>query len=100
MDAQQFLQLQGTIADSIEKNVNGKIKLMDIRLTDYIREDNEYKERLTKETDAWRKGADEKLAIVASVQGFGKVSSYILGVIITVGGATAFIMSLLNWLKK
>lgn len=100
MTPEQFQALQNTVAESIEKNVNGKIRRLDEKIDTYIREDNEYKERITKETDEWRKGADDKLAIVGSVQGFGRVAGYILGMIIVLGGSTAVIIKFLDWIRK
>jgi glutamate dehydrogenase/leucine dehydrogenase len=100
MSPEQLAELKLTVAESIEKNVNGKIRRLDEKIDMYIREDNEYKERMTRETGEWRKGADDKLAVVASVQGFGKVAGYLLAIIITLGGATAVVVSFINWLKN
>ena len=100
MTPEQLRELQQTIADSIEKNVNGKIRALDAKVDNYIKTDLDHKERDREETNEWRKGADDKLAIVGSVQGFGKVTAYILGMITVVGGATLFIVKLLEWIRK
>lgn len=95
-------KLESTIAASIEKNVNGKIRKLDEKIDVYINEDNKYKERITKETDDWRKGADDKLKIVSDIQAFGSVGSKILGFIIMLGaasGAWFSVVKLVDWVK-
>lgn len=95
-------KLENTIAASIEKNVNGKIRKLDEKIDVYINEDNKYKERITKETDDWRKGADDKLKIVSDIQAFGNVGSKILGFIIMLGaasGAWFSVVKLVDWIK-
>ena len=95
-------KLESTIAASIEKNVNGKIRKLDEKIDVYINEDNQYKERITKETYDWRKGADDKLKIVSDIQAFGNVGSKILGFIIMLGaasGAWFSVVKLVDWIK-
>ena len=97
MSPEQLQALQNTVAESIEKHVNGKIRAIDVKLDTYIREDTEYKQRVEKDTEAWRLNADSKLEFVSNMQGFGKVSMYVGGLILTVGGAVALI---LKWFKN
>lgn len=96
MTPEQLRALQETVAESIEKNVNGKIRRLDEKIDNYIREDNEYKERMTIETAEWRKNADEKLQLVGNIQGFGKVLMYFLGFCATLGGVIALVMAWIN----
>lgn len=97
MDSNQFRELQNTIAESIEKNVNGKIRALDAKVDNYIKIDLEHKEYERAETTEWRKGADEKLQFVVDLQGFGKVTKYVMGFIVSLGGAVAII---LGWLHN
>lgn len=97
MDSNQFRELQNTIAESIEKNVNGKIRALDAKVDNYIKQDLDHKETERVETNEWRKGADEKLQFVVDLQGFGKVTKYVMGFIISIGGAVAII---LGWLHN
>lgn len=96
MSPEQFQQLQNTVAESIEKNVNGKIRALDFKIDTYIREDNEYKERMKEETEEWRTSADDKLQLIGNIQGFGKVVLYVMAFIIAVGGAVAVIIKYLH----
>jgi len=92
MDSNQFRELQNTIAESIEKNVNGKIRNLTQKVDDYIKTDLEHKETERAETNEWRKGADEKLQFVVDLQGFGKVTKYVMGFIISIGGTIAILV--------
>jgi hypothetical protein len=103
MSPEQFQQLQNTVSESIEKNVNGKIRALDFKMETYIREDNEYKarmeeekERMAEETRIWREKADENLEAVANVRSFGKVGMYFIGVIASIGGAVLLIINLIK----
>lgn len=93
MTPEQLRALQETVAESIEKNVNGKIRRLDEKIDNYIREDNEHKERMILETAEWRKSADEKLQLVSNIQGFGKVLMYFLGFCATLGGVIAMVVT-------
>lgn len=99
MTPEQFEQINRTIADSIEKNVNGKIRAIDSKIDTYIREDLAYNKQVGEDTREWRKGADDKLSIVASVQGFGKVMGYLIVTMIGIGGAVAVFMGLVKWIR-
>lgn len=99
MTPEQLQALQGTIAESIEKNVNGKIRMLDAKIDTYIREDNEYKTRITNETNEWRKGADDKLAIVGSVQGFWKVMLFIGSFLAVFGGIWFSVLQALKFIR-
>ena len=96
MTSEQIEQIKNSIKETIILTVNGKIdklnssqETINVKIDTYIREDLEYKERMTKETEVWRASADSKLEFVSNVQGFGRVSLYVGGFILTVGGAIA-----------
>lgn len=92
MDSNQFRELQNTIAESIEKNVNGKIRRLDEKMDNYIKADLDHKETERIETNEWRKNTDEKLQFVVDLQGFGKVTKYVMGFIISIGGTIAILV--------
>tara|TARA_R110000868_G_scaffold114344_1_gene306415 strand:+ start:159 stop:452 length:294 start_codon:yes stop_codon:yes gene_type:complete len=96
MTPEQFQQLQNTVAESIEKNVNGKIRALDFKIDTYIREDTEYKERSEKSSEEWRTQADDKLQLVSDIQGFSKIMFKVIGFIVGIGGAVAVIIKYLH----
>lgn len=52
-----------------------------------------------KEDVAWKEAADKKLEVVGSVQGFGKVSLYILGFLAALGAGVTLIYKLIQWVR-
>lgn len=86
MTKEQLQALQNTVAESIEKTVNGKIRALDFKIDTYIREDLEYKERTEKDTTEWRIMAEENLKAVADFRSFGKVGMRMVAVIASIGG--------------
>jgi hypothetical protein len=97
MTPEQFHALQQTVAESIEKNVNGKIRALDVKIDTYIREDLEYNKRMAEDTTEWRAMAEENLKAVADVRSFGKVGMRLLAVVAAIGSAWVIIN---NWITK
>lgn len=86
MDADQIKEIQKTIAISIEKHVNGKIKSLDKKFGEYVNKDEE-----------WKKRAEPVIQMGQNIQGFGRVSLYFLGFISAVGGV---ILLLVKFFKE
>ena len=78
-------KLEIKIEESINKNVNGKIIKLTDKVDNYIISDNEWKER-----------AEPVITMGTNVQGFGKVSLYILGFFASVAGAIFAIMHFIS----
>lgn len=92
-DIQRLLNKE--IAKGVELHVNGKIRAIDTKLENYIMSDNEYKERVAKESSEWREKVDSKLEVVTNLQGFGRVAMYIMGFIGAVGVTIGVILKYL-----
>lgn len=93
-DIQRILNKE--IAKAIELNVNGKIRAIDTKFDTYVREDNEYKENKKETDDIWRKGVDDKLEIVTNLQGFGRVSLYVMGFVALLGTVVGLVFKFLK----
>jgi len=79
-------KLENHIEVSINKNVNGKLDKMNAKIDNYIFDDNE-----------WKQKAEPVIMMGRNVQGFGKVSLYIVGFVAAVAGA---FISLANLFKN
>ena len=73
------------IKKAVQETVNGQINNLSRKLDDYIVDDTE-----------WKKRAESVILMGENVQGFGKVSLYIVGFIASVGGAVMIILNLLK----
>ena len=78
-------RMEPTIENSIKIHVNGKIDRLHSKLDNYIADDTE-----------WKKQAEPVIKMGESVQGFGKVSLYMLGFIASATGAIVTITKLIN----
>ncbi len=87
MTPDQFDQLQHTISTQIEisvrATVNGKIDNLNKKVDDYIKSDNEWKDR-----------AQPTIELGTNVRGFGKVLAYLIGTAAAVGGLIVLLESL------
>lgn len=83
MDEETLNKIEKAIAASIEKTVNGKINLLTKEFREYVTQD-----------EAWKDKAAPVLKMGESVQGFGKVSLYLLGFISALGGAILLLLNL------
>lgn len=83
MTDDQLVKLQKTVADSIEKNVNGKIRLLDLKLDSYIQDDLE-----------WKKSAQPALDTVNDARSFGRVFMKFVGVVAAIGGVYLMVVSI------
>ena len=92
MDKEQIKLIEKTIENSIEKTVNGKIRI----LTEEFREHKTVVNQYIKDDTEWKGKAEPVIQMGENVQGFGKVSLYILGFIASVAGAIAVIINLLR----
>lgn len=69
-------KIEPAVEKSIEKYVNGKIRVMDGKLDAYIVSDNE-----------WKALAQPVVDLGKNLQGFGKVALYTIGFVASVMGA-------------
>lgn len=79
-------KIDSHIEESINRNVNGKINLLTQKVDNYVKQDNE-----------WKIKAEPVIQMGQQVQGFGKVSLYIVGFVASVGGA---VLLIINMFKK
>ncbi len=79
MTPEQFEKLQNLISKQVETavkaTVNGKIDDLNRKVDEYIKSDNEWKER-----------AQPTIELGANVRGFGKVLAYLIGTVAAIGG--------------
>ena len=84
MTPEQFEKLQTLITEQIgvavKITVNGKIDNLNKKVDDYIKSDNEWKER-----------AQPTIELGTNVRGFGKVFAYLIGTVAAVGGLIALL---------
>ena len=73
------------IKNLIRETVNGKIDNLHNKIDAYIESDNE-----------WKNKAEPVLQMGKNVQGFGKVSLYIVGFVASVAGAILVVINLLK----
>lgn len=93
MNSDQIQEIKKTIVDTIEKSVNGKI----IKLTKDFEKHQEIVNQYIIDDNEWKAKAEPVITMGKNVQGFGKVSLYIVGFVASVAGA---IMLLLNLFRK
>lgn len=104
MNPKQFTELQNTIIQSIDKNidtsvekyVNGKIRRLDEKIDDYIKSDIEHRNEYKRETLEWRERIEKKVEPLDNLTGFSKTSLYLLGFLGSVGGIVLIALKLLH----
>jgi len=69
-------RVDNSIGVAVEKHVNGKIRNLTAIVSDHIEHDKE-----------WKNKADEKLEVITNIKGFGKVTAYIMGVVLAIATA-------------
>ena len=84
-------KIEPAVEKSIEKYVNGKIRNMDKKLDDYIKDDNAYK---VKDME-WKKLANPAVELGNNTRVFGKVGMYLVGVVGAIGGIFLMIKNFL-----
>lgn len=85
MTADDIEQIKKEIQSTIKVVVNGKIDKIDQKLEEYIKSDNE-----------WKAAAQPVIDMGRNVQGFGRVSLYIVGFVAAVSGAILYILQLVK----
>lgn len=104
MNPKQFAELQKTITQSIDENidssvekyVNGKIHRLDEKIDAYIENDIAHREDYKKETLEWRQKIEKKVEPLDNLTGFSKTSLYLLGFLGSVGGIVLIALKLLH----
>ena len=76
-------RIEPAVEKSIEKYVNGKIRSLDKKIDDYIISDLKWKEVIT-----------PQIQMVQNLQGFGKVSMYVIGFLSAILGLVLLIINL------
>ena len=89
MNAEELIKIQEAVGVAIEKHVNGKIRVMDARLTEYIKDDLEWKEQ-----------AAPTIELGNNIRGFGKVFAYILGTAGVMFGVFKGIVEFIRYFNK
>lgn len=86
-------KLESKIEESITKNVNGKIIRLTEKVDSYILLDTQWKEA----DEKWKEDASPAIDVVKNMQGFGKVSLYIIGF---VASLTGLLITFINFFHK
>lgn len=81
-----------TLKAGIETHVNGKIRHLSEKVDTYIKEDVAWKEMTKREDSEWKERAEPVIQLGHNLQGFGKVSLYVLGFISLLAGAVLAII--------
>ena len=93
MTPDQFEQFNKTIkdsiAESIEINVNGKIRRLDAKLDTYIKEDNE-----------WKSDVKPYIESMRQFNGFTTIGATILKAVLLIGGAVGVMYGLFLWIAN
>lgn len=76
-ERQQYIReltqiIDASVANAIEKHVNGKIRNLDIKLTEYIHDDTK-----------WKEDADPYIKLASNISGTWKFAVYTAGGLIT-----------------
>lgn len=90
MDNEQIKLIKETIENSIEKTVNGKIRILTEEFREHKTTVNQY---IIDDTD-WKQKAQPVIQMGENVQGFGRVSLYVVGFIASVTGAVIMIINI------
>lgn len=89
MNADELIKIQEAVGVAIEKHVNGKIRLMDAKLDEYIKDDL-----------AWKEQAKPTIELGNNIRGFGKVVVYILGIAGAIFGVFKGIVEFIRYFSK
>jgi len=108
MNPKQFTELQNTIIQSIDKNidtsvekyVNGKIHRLDEKIDAYIENDIAHREDSKKETLEWRERIEKKVEPLDNLNGFKKTVTGVVVFLSSIGALTLIIIKLLNGGKE
>jgi len=87
-------KIEPAVQQAVDKSINGKLYKI-------IEEQKEHKEIVKdyiKEDMEWKSRAEPVIAMGKNVQGFGKVSLYMLGFVASVAGVIIYILNL--WGRK
>lgn len=83
MTQEQLKEIQNAVGKAIQTHVNGKIDKLTVKVDAYIADDLQ-----------WKQQAEPVIKMGENVQGFGKVSLYIVGFVAAVAGAFISITNL------
>lgn len=83
MTQKEFEQLKQHVAETIKITVNGKIDKLNDKIDNYIKEDNEWKEK-----------AEPVIEMGINARGASAAVLWIAGIVIAVGGAWLMIRNL------
>jgi low affinity Fe/Cu permease len=108
MNPKQFTELQNTIIQSIDENidtsvekyVNGKIHRLDEKIDDYIKSDIEHRNEYKRETLEWRERIEKKVEPLDNLNGFKKTVTGVVVFLSSIGALTLIIIKLLNGGKE
>lgn len=90
----------------IEKNVNGKIRILTEEVRNHFIEDRGWKDNYKRADDEWKEKADAWMAdaspsikIMKKAENFSETGVFLLKTIIIIGGALGAIYGLLRWIR-
>ena len=90
----------------IEKNVNGKIRILTEKFTKHFEDDKQWKEDYQKaddewkaKTDAWMADANPSVGTMKKFGNFSEMGILLLKTIIIIGTATGIVYGLLRWIR-
>ena len=90
----------------IEKNVNGKIRILTEKVTKHFEDDKQWKEDYTEADNAWKAKADAWMAdatpsikIMKKAENFSETGIFLLKTVIIIGGALGAVYGLLKWIR-
>lgn len=88
MTPEQFTDIQETIKATIKETVNGKIDRINIKLDEYIKDDNE-----------WKAGVTPSIETMKKTQNFAEGLLFLLKFIGVLGAAVGIIYAAIKYLK-
>ncbi len=93
MTAEQYEQINRNIQDTVEaaitRTVNGKIDKLRSELNTYVKEDNEWKDKV-----------QPSIEVMQKIEGFSDTSLFLLKCIIALGAAGTVILGIIHYLKN
>lgn len=93
MNAEELIKIQEAIRDTvgiaIQAHVNGKITKLTVKLDEYIKEDNEWKER-----------ANPTIELGNNIRGFNKGLVYVLGITGALFGVGKAVVEFIRYFNK
>lgn len=85
-------KIEPAVQIAVDKSINGKL----YKIMDEQKEHKEIVQDYIKEDMKWKESAQPVITMGQNVQGFGKVSLYILGFVASVAGVIIYILNIIK----